>query len=619
MRYLVREGSPAPTPAPKPAEAPAVPASSTPPPAPAAKPDAAPSTPPGQAQATDTRGTAGSPPPKPATRDTGAPVTAPVPPAAPPTRTSSKPASPSAMPGVPAPSGPSPTPAAPSTPAPSASGLGPLAEFLEKNRSLYNYSGIISATSPDPSQIASALSAYAIFVDNRKSTSAAYAFNSAPLGQALSSIVSLKSVGPNNLTSDNVSLWKGAQILNENFTSDISGLIAFLKFAYVATRGRGVSGYTDANSIGLLPDYVSYFPKDPAYRAACKVGGISSFPLMLVRLPSEGVNEGDALFFSLGSPAADADRSDASFTFSRTISGGVLLSAGIEAADTGQAGNSITLTTANFSGEAFKKIVQSFGSTITFRLSASGRVYENSVNGFDLGTVVDFKDAQIVKDRPPSPQTAAELSGADTTKDTYTRGGSTGESRILTEEGARTFTLENVYIDQSGAPRLNPVAVEMRKEIRGKRDVFILDVQSPGTDSILIPIQLSAVLAEARHWTQLTGPVPARAGGISHIPMRRIEWQYGGNYIKYGVTGTPRILLVSGVPSDVTPEGAEVSIVSAAEANAQGRGDGEFDPVETAILRYISTDQNPTGVALYLTRTLNQAMNSFQRATYISG
>lgn len=416
--------------------------------------------------------------------------------------------------------------------------------------------------------------------------------------------------------------WDGATIAGETFTGDDSGLIAFLRFAHVATHSGDKTGYDAATEIGLDPAYSGYFPTNPAWLAACRLAAISSFPMVAVFFPSEGVNVGDTLDFSIGAAANEA--SDFRYTFQKKRSGGsgTLLSAGFDEGDDGEAGNGVQFTVANIHSDSAKKILQSLGGSVTFSLRVGKRRYETTVSGFNIGSIADFTNARLVEKEPP---TAAEIANTGASANVLTRGG-TDDSRIVTEDGNRTISLENVYVDQSGTARLNPVNVRLEKEVRRKFDSFTLEVTDINR-AILVPItvrttpgMLQEAGGETVHWALTVADASVESGdtGLRYIPMRKIEWQYDGNYFKYGANASPSIRLVAGVVASPPPLGVPkgIKLITEEEALELGTGVGEFDPIEAAIISYVTSGDNPTGVALYLTRNLNAAMNSFPKFTY---
>jgi hypothetical protein len=128
----------------------------------------------------------------------------------------------------------------------------------------------------------------------------------------------------------------------------------------------------------------------------------------------------------------------------------------------------------------------------------------------------------------------------------------------------------------------------------------------------------TAPAASAPSTTAATESGTESGSGFAYVPVTEIEWEFEGNYLKYGQGGSPQIRLVSYKPASA-PKMPNVNLLSDDDANLKGASVGGFNAVETGIKRYIQSDDssaNPTGRPLYLTQQLNNAMNGFRLKTY---
>jgi hypothetical protein len=405
--------------------------------------------------------------------------------------------------------------------------------------------------------------------------------------------------------------YEGSSFPYVKFNRGEIGLYAFLAFAYVAMLPGGeASGVEAAARVGIEPEYDpdNLVPKNVIWRALCLLGSIVPFPFMLVVPPGdEKIPSGSVL-------EIEGSSQTVKFQFAKDT-GRTALLLGTEKGQKidipGYGTWSTSLTTNNS-----KNLISMIGSPVTAKLrTAAGDFKLEGVN-VEMGVEFDFRSASA------GPRTLP-MSAGDVSANAKRLSGESSmqqQARPSTREnpswgGERgPFKLQNVYLNAIGNPELNAVDVMLYKRIVKDRDVFELRVQRPTTESILIPIRLSAdavAMAEVPSITALAilGP-PALPAGQEAItafyPVSSLEWHFEGRQVKYGDTA-PAIGLVDFETS------SQDAIRAMIEKGINVRVDIDPAVVQEAIRQYVASDNNPVKTALYKSSSLIYAMNNIPR------
>jgi hypothetical protein len=186
----------------------------------------------------------------------------------------------------------------------------------------------------------------------------------------------------------------------------------------------------------------------------------------------------------------------------------------------------------------------------------------------------------------------------------------------------RAFELQNEYVDNNGTIKSNTVDVLLTKRVHSGRDFFTIRVADPAPNKfILVPVKLKKPLGEARtsrHWTSYLMEAPAAPENFAYVAVSEIEWAFEGNWYNYGPT-THKIELVDYKESDQPSAPADITLLTADDANKKCEREGAFDAVETGIVRMINrsdANYNPVRRELYHTKTLKNAMNDYAKKVF---
>jgi hypothetical protein len=392
--------------------------------------------------------------------------------------------------------------------------------------------------------------------------------------------------------------WKGATVSGVAFDTGLRGLLDYLKFAYVATRPAGESGYGAAKKMDITTTYRGpggYFPDDPTWQALCKLGAISPFFYFVIAPPSgmaisadAKIEVGGANLTHKGAPAGSQ----------------VALALGLNPSDKIPDGVPGAGAGVNASGGDAAKILSAGPKEI--KLTIGDRTWIKSVT-LEFGTVVQMGEAGAAAASAPS---AAGPRGGYSLLPV----GVTVPGRTM-RQPPKALQLQNIYVDASGGPATRNVTAVLEKEPKARGDLFRVAAEN---DYILVPVQLPAPLREARHWVETLLAAPPSTGkqqGLVYFPVKSFTILNNYNRKEYGPEGAGEALRVVYEPVDPTnlaPDApAGLTIVSAEEIDARGRGTGDFTPAQAAIANYFLTANNPTRTPLYRTSELNRKINSY--------
>jgi hypothetical protein len=186
----------------------------------------------------------------------------------------------------------------------------------------------------------------------------------------------------------------------------------------------------------------------------------------------------------------------------------------------------------------------------------------------------------------------------------------------------RAFALQNEYVDNNGAIKPNTVDVLLTKRVAGGRDFFTIRVADPAPNKfILVPVKLKVPLKEtraSRHWSSYLMEASNSSENFAYVAVSEIEWAFEGNWYNYGPT-THKIELVDYKESDQPSAPADITLLTADDANKKCEREGAFDSVETGIVRMINrsdANYNPVRRELYHTKTLKNAMNDYAKKVF---
>jgi hypothetical protein len=382
------------------------------------------------------------------------------------------------------------------------------------------------------------------------------------------------------------------------FSAGDADLTRFLKFAYVATRPVSESGYDAAKKVDLTTTYGGpgdYFPEDPTWRALCKIGAISPFFYFVIAPPSGMAISADAKIEVAGvnlehrgAPAGSQ----------------VALALGLNPSDKIPNGVPGAGEGVNASGDDAAKILAVGPKEI--KLTIGERTWTQSAT-LEFGMVVQMGEAGAATASAPSstgPRGGYSLLPV----------GVTVPGRTM-RQPPKALQLQNIYVDASGGPATRNVTAVLEKEPKARGDLFRVAAEN---DYILVPVQLPAPLREARHWVETLLAAPPSTGqqqGLVYFPVKSFTILNNYNRKEYGPEGAGEALRVVYEPVDpanLAPDApAGLTIVSAEEVDARGRGTGDFTPAQAAIANYFLTANNPTRTPLYRTSELNRKINSY--------
>lgn len=388
-------------------------------------------------------------------------------------------------------------------------------------------------------------------------------------------------------------VWKGLTLGTLIFDGDKPGLVEFLRFAYALTSKEAA---------GLSKMEISPEGADAGlYAYLCFMGAISPFEFMRFVGPESSIPAGARISFPLTGPTAVAKKGPqpetGDVTFTTSQSGQIYVMQ--------LCSNQETENDADVDYETSIKIAKSLGNITNFTLSFSGKTYKQS-GKIGYGQVITFAAEVAARaDVEPRSSRRADVTLSRTVRLKWPRG---------TAGGRRNFTMENKYLDASGAARTRKIEVQLRKGI-GLNDNYELEpVQSP---YILIPLFLPALIREA-HWSigVITGSSKKSEKPAACLAVSNISWSFDGRYYTVGGSTSEdggagaAIRLVEFEESKVEPS-EEVMLVKRDELGNEA--------ALAAVRSYLSSNSNPVGEALILNKTLNEPINSYPMAQTRTG
>jgi len=444
----------------------------------------------------------------------------------------------------------------------------------------------------------SALAGYCQFIKNRARSSDDRMFLLDEIGNITNALDSMAADG-------NFENWRGAKISSVDFSSDTSDLLRFLKLAYVATHPSGQTGHDAAKEIGLGPETSADYPRSKGWIAACIVGAITPFPFMTIRPPSGAKIVKDSTL-----TISDGNNSG-TMRLGYDYPEGFIFGLGIRQNEMSPDNKVV----ADFFEPFATKIVGMIGKNATFTLKIGNRTW-SAQNPVAFGNSL-LSGAWVAGEVPPEILSSKQLSGETNTagQNNFSRPGRT----LPMKPQPIAPELQNVYLDSKGQPAINRVLATVEKQTPPNRDRWILRVQDPGNDVILVPVllrQQPGVVSEAAlHFAQIldaqeTGAAPSN---LAYVPMSTIEW-VNPSLVTYGSNGLGTIELVeydeSGIPIEtLSTKFPGIRIIGADDAIRQGIPGVGRDPLQSALANYISRNDNPVGTALFLSSNLNATMN----------
>lgn len=387
----------------------------------------------------------------------------------------------------------------------------------------------------------------------------------------------------------------------------------YFKFAWVATHPVGQSGFNAAAEIGLDTKITSgiFATADTPLRKLYDMLALSPAPFVVVTTP---IPAGAQIITS-------ASQITNTVKFPIAFPDGAILGIGIEPTDSAQVYKAGGKLNTDVHGPVAKAVLAG-DSGVTMQLKLADSTTYAVTGTIKIGESVTFGNltAGAVASPAAAVADAMSLSGESRLQMNTSLGVTVGG----TQPG---FTLENVYMTNSGASAMNSPQVILEKRTGGGGDVFELSVSTATDAVILIPIIMKQVLKETvNHWAEtiLATLEPATTtttpAGIPHVALKQITWGYEEHYRRFGLPDVGNIRLVSYEPSDSGSYPKDVNVISVAEARADGRSaESKWDPIDYAIAMYIGSNSNLVGTRLYTSSQLNRVMNSFSDARFRNG
>lgn len=409
--------------------------------------------------------------------------------------------------------------------------------------------------------------------------------------------------------------WKGTTIEGREFAATPSGLLDFLRFAWVATHGAEQTWLAAADQIGFNPGG-KQLPEDQTVKALIRMGAISPAGLLGVGIEGGGIPSGAKLIFVPGQQFESfrtAPAAAITYNFGRDYASGVIITIGANQPRSGPAPGISSDIDAVISAEDSKRIVEKWGEQTTFVMQVGNRA-ALVTRAIDTGTII-FKlpGAAVTTGRTGAAGDQARVSGM------YIAGGRTIPGVTESTPQDIVMSLENVYVDGTGTVKQRVVDATLKKTAMSLRNRDAYELKAVGGDYILIPVtlkrpqtQAATDTSSALHWAAAAlGTADAAAQQLAYVPVSEITWQFRGNYQIAG-DPVPPIEVVSAVGAPVENVREKgLQLISEEEADIEAvPGSGPFDPFDNAIAAYIRDKNNPVGQALVLTPRLNGAMNS---------